>query len=135
MPIPSRPRPDCRQMDGANHPVAIETDDALRRAPARDRRDFAENVDSNSSQSGAGRSGRSQGLSSRSTEGRIFAFQTGPNVNRTVARALPLVGKTSGRVASQSRAGKSEKRFSRKLIDQRGALHYSEFSSKLILTS
>src|SRR5260370_11327987 len=129
MPIPSRPRPDRRQMDGVDHPIALEADNALRRAPPRDRWDFPKNADANSSQPGTGRSGRAQGLSCRSSESRVFAFQTGSDVDRTVARALPLVRKTSGRIAGQSRARESETRLGRELID------YSEFSSKLIFTS
>src|SRR6059058_5404647 len=111
------------------HPIALEADTALRRAPPRDRWDFPKNADANSSQPGTGRSGRAQGLSSRSTESRVFAFQTGSDVDRTVARALPLVRKTSGRIAGQSRTRESETRLGPELID------YSEFSSKLIFTS
>src|SRR5437868_10960678 len=129
MPIPSRPRPDRRQMDGVDHPIALEADNALRRAPPRDRWDFPKNADANSSQPGTRRSSRAQGLSSRSTESRVFALQTGSDVDRTVARALPLVRKTSGRIAGQSRATESETRLGRELID------YSEFCSKLIFTS
>src|SRR5438876_11454570 len=116
MPIPSRPRPDRRQMDGVDHPIALEADNALRRAPPRDRWDFPKNADANSSQPGTGRSGRTQGLSSRSTESRVFAFQTGSDVDRTVPRALPLVRKTSGRIAGQSRATESETRLGRVLL-------------------
>src|SRR5437588_12668367 len=116
MPIPSRSRSDRGQMDGADHPIAVEADNALRRAPARDRRNLAKDVDPNASQPGAGRSGRSQGLSSRSTESRIFAFQTGPDVDRAVARTLPVVGETSGRASSQSRARKGETQRRERLI-------------------
>src|ERR1700736_3051375 len=69
MPIPSRARPHCRQMDDADHPVAVEKDDALRRAPARDRRHFAKDAYPNASQSRARRFGRPQSLSGRSAEG------------------------------------------------------------------
>jgi len=69
MSVPSCSRPDRGQMDRPDHSIAVETDNALRRASARDWRDFAKNVDPNSSQPGAGWPGRAQGLSSRSAEG------------------------------------------------------------------
>src|SRR5260370_6879475 len=110
MAMPSRAGPDRRQMDGVDHPIALEADNALRRAPPRDRWDFPKNADANSPQPGTGRPGRAQGLSSRSTESRVFAFQTGSDVNRTVARPLPLVRKTSGRIAGQSPPSDSQPR-------------------------
>src|SRR5437667_4039066 len=109
MSISSRPRSNRGQVDGADHPIAVQADNALRRAATRDRWDFAENVDPNSSQLGTRRVGRAQGLSGRSAKGRIFAFQTGTDIDRTVTRALPLVGKTSGRAAGQSRPRKSNR--------------------------
>src|SRR6202011_3920413 len=53
MSLSSRPRSDRGQMDGTDHPVAVEADNALRRAPARDRRDFAKDADANAPQPGA----------------------------------------------------------------------------------
>src|SRR5258708_33237359 len=117
MPIPSRSRPDRRQMDGVDHPIALEADNALRRAPPRDRWDFPKNADANSSQPGTGRTGRKKGLSSRSTESQVFAIQTGSDVDRTVARALPLVRKTSSRIAGKSCARESKTRVSPELIN------------------
>src|SRR5213594_2769069 len=129
MPVPSRPRPDRRQMDGVDHPIALEADNALRRAPPRDRWDFPKNAHANSSQPGTGRSGRAQGLSSRSTESRVFAFRTGSDVDRTVARALPLVRKTSGRIAGQSRPRESEATRANLI----GALAANSFALKLLI--
>src|ERR1700720_2069841 len=50
MPISSRARSDRGQMDGADYPVAVEKDNALRGAPARDRGGFAKDADANPAQ-------------------------------------------------------------------------------------
>src|SRR5438876_817947 len=129
MSVSSRPRPHRGQMDGADYPTPVEANDALRRASARDRWDFTENVDPNSSQPGTGRSGRSQGVSSRSTESRIFAFQAGTDIDRTVTRALPLVGETFGRVVGQSRPRESETN----RANLTGELAANSFARKLLI--
>src|SRR5438105_5287767 len=100
-------------MDRANHPDPGPRHDALRSAPARDRRNFAKNVDPNTPQLGTRRPGAAHGASSRSAEGRVRVDATWPDIDRTAARSLPLVGETFARAASKPCPGKSKNRFTK----------------------
>ena len=100
-------RPDCRQMDGTRHSDPGAGNDALRRAAARDRRDFAKNAHTDFAQSRARRPHSAQSASGRAAESRIFPHQIGANFNRTAARALSMVRKTFARIAGKSGASES----------------------------
>src|ERR1700680_2082104 len=95
-------------MDRAHHSDSSQGHDALRRAPARDRRHFPKNVDANAAQSGARRPRAAHGPSGRSAKSGIRAHEIGSDIDRSTARSLPLVGKTSSRAASEPGPGKSE---------------------------
>src|SRR5437667_272614 len=92
-------------MDGTRYSDFGARNDALRGAAARHRRDFAEDAHADFAQSRARRSRATQSASDRAAQSGIFSHEIGTNLNRATARTLPLVGKTFGRVAGQSRTG------------------------------
>src|SRR6202171_3637304 len=108
MSVATRARSDCGQVDRAHHSNSGSGHHALRRAPARDRRHFAKNVDANAAQSGARRPRAAHGPSGRSAKSGIRAHEIGSDIDRSTARSLPLVGKTSSRAASEPGSRKSE---------------------------
>src|SRR6267143_3282315 len=93
--FPARARPNCRQMDSSHYPDSGARNDALCRATARDRGHFAKNADPDAAQPRARWPGATHRSSRCPSEGGVLSHEIGPNLDRTIARALPLVGKTS----------------------------------------
>src|SRR6266704_5664486 len=94
-------------MDCTGHPDSCRRHDALRRASARDWRDFSENAHPNPAQPRARRPGATHSASGCAAESRIFAYETGAHVDRAAPKTLSLVGKTSRGASGEPRAGQT----------------------------
>ena len=91
-------------MDRAHHSCPGQRDPALRGVATGNRRNFPEDAHANIAQSGARRPGPAQSSSGRPAQGRILAHSARTHVDRSIARALPMVGETSARTASEPRS-------------------------------
>lgn len=105
MPFAYRPGPDRRQMDCSHHSGARQRNAPIRRFEERDRRYFPEDADPNPAQPRARWTYLAKSLSRCFPESRILAHASWANTDRSVARALPMVGETLGRTTSEPKPG------------------------------
>src|SRR6266480_6560642 len=96
-------------MDSSHYPDSGARNDALCRATARDRGHFAKNAHPDTAKPRARWLGTAHRSSRCASEGGVLSHEIGPDFDRAVARALPLVGKTSRGASSESRAGKASR--------------------------
>src|SRR4029453_14216159 len=94
-------------MDCARHPDSCRRHEALRRASARDWRDFSENAHPDPAQPRARRLGATHSAPGCAAESRIFAYEAGTHVDRAAPGTLSLVGKTSRGASSEPHAGQT----------------------------
>ena len=91
-------------MDCAHHPGPGQRDSAIRGVTTGNRRNFPEDAHANAPQPGARRLGPAQSSSGRPAQSRILTHSPWTHADRSSARALPMVGETSARTASEPKS-------------------------------